>query len=287
MQNTVTKMITVTMISTAMFIISGCTVRLTEASFIAHDKAPVAFNTEFTQALQQAMPNNAITPLSLEASDHAKLNGFFIDNPNSNTTLVFYQGNGMKIQPHCLADLTALSALNTDILVMDRRGIGASEGKPKIQNIISDAQQQLDYLQQHFQPEKIILHGYSLGSFIAADLAKNNQIDALVLHGSATNADDWVDEKTPWYMAPFMTLEIPQDFRNIDNKQVVAQSYSGPLLVIAGENDDEVPPALSEKLFAASKSANKQFIMVPKVGHQGMLEDVTTMQQYQAFITAL
>ncbi|MGI2175642.1 hypothetical protein [Shewanella ulleungensis] len=87
MQNTVTKMITVTMISTAMFIISGCTVRLTEASFIAHDKAPVAFNTEFTQALQQAMPNNAITPLSLEASDHAKLNGFFIDNPNSNTTL--------------------------------------------------------------------------------------------------------------------------------------------------------------------------------------------------------
>ena len=287
MQNTVTKMITVTMISTAMFIISGCTVRLTEASFIAHDKAPVAFNTEFTQALQQAMPNNAITPLSLEASDHAKLNGFFIDNPNSNTTLVFYQGNGMKIQPHCLADLTALSALNTDILVMDRRGIGASEGKPKIQNIISDAQQQLDYLQQHFQPEKIILHGYSLGSFIAADLAKNNQIDALVLHGSATNADDWVDEKTPWYMAPFMTLEIPQDFRNIDNKQVVAQLYSGPLLVIAGENDEEVPPALSEKLFAASKSANKQFIMVPKVGHQGMLEDVTTMQQYQAFITAL
>lgn len=287
MQNTVTKMITVTMISTAMFIISGCTVRLTEASFIAHDKAPVAFNTEFTQALQQAMPNNAITPLSLEASDHAKLNGFFIDNPNSNTTLVFYQGNGMKIQPHCLADLTALSALNTDILVMDRRGIGASEGKPKIQNIISDAQQQLDYLQQHFQPGKIILHGYSLGSFIAADLAKNNQIDALVLHGSATNADDWVDEKAPWYMAPFMTLEIPQDFRNIDNKQVVAQSYSGPLLVIAGENDEEVPPALSEKLFAASKSANKQFIMVPKVGHQGMLEDVTTMQQYQAFITAL
>ncbi|MGI2172787.1 alpha/beta hydrolase [Shewanella ulleungensis] len=193
----------------------------------------------------------------------------------------------MKIQPHCLADLTALSSLNTDILVMDRRGIGASEGKPKIQNIFSDAQQQLDYLQQHFQPEKIILHGYSLGSFIAADLAKNNQIDALVLHGSATNADDWVDEKTPWYMAPFMTLEIPQDFRNIDNKQVVAQSYSGPLLVIAGENDEEVPPALSEKLFAASKSANKQFIMVPKVGHQGMLEDVTTMQQYQAFITAL
>jgi dienelactone hydrolase len=287
MQNTVKQFITVVMISTAMLIISGCTVRLTEASFIAHDKAPVAFSTEFTQALQLAMPNNTIIPLSLEASDHVKLNGFFIDNPNSNTTLVFYQGNGMKIQPHCLSALTTLSTLNTDILVMDRRGIGASEGKPQIKNILSDAQQQLDYLQQHFQPEKIILHGYSLGSFIAADLARNNKVDALVLQGSATNADDWVDEKTPWYMAPFMTLEMPQDFRNIDNQQVVAQSYSGPLLVIAAEDDKEVPPALAEKLFAASKSANKQLIMVPNVGHQGMLDDVTTMQQYQDFITEL
>ncbi|MGI2171071.1 alpha/beta hydrolase family protein [Shewanella sp. MF05960] len=287
MQNTVKKMISVAMISTTMLIISGCTVRLSEESFIANDKEPVAFSTEFTQALQQAMPNHLITQLNLEASDHVKLNGFFINNPASNTTLVFYQGNGMKIQPHCLADLTALSALNTDILVMDRRGIGASEGKPLINNIILDAQQQLDYVQQQYQPEKIILHGYSLGSFIAAELARNNKIDALVLHGSATNADDWVDEKTPWYMAPFMSLEMPQDFRNIDNQKVVTHDYQGPLLVIAGEDDDEVPPALAEKLFAASKSANKQFIMVPNVGHQGMLEEATTMQQYQAFITEL
>ncbi|GGP70519.1 hypothetical protein GCM10009347_39520 [Shewanella algicola] len=287
MQNTVKKMITVAMISTTMLIISGCTVRLSEESFIANDKEPVAFSTEFTQALQQAMPDHVISQLNLEASDNVKLNGFFIDNPNSNTTLVFYPGNGMKIQPHCLADLTALSALNTDILVMDRRGIGASEGKPRINNIILDAQQQLDYVQQQYQPGKIILHGYSLGSFIAAELARNNKIDALVLHGSATNADDWVDEKTPWYMAPFMTLEMPEGFRKTDNKQVVAQYYQGPLLVIAGEDDEEVPPALSEKLFAASKSANKQFIMVPKVGHQGMLEEATTMQQYQTFITEL
>ena len=287
MQNTVKKMITATLISTTMLIITGCTVRLSEESFIANDKEPVAFSTEFTQALQQAMPDHIISQLNLEASDHVKLNGFFIDNPASNTTLVFYQGNGMKIQPHCLADLTALSALNTDILVMDRRGIGASEGKPQIHNIILDAQQQLDYVQQQYQPEKIILHGYSLGSFIAADLARNNKIDALVLHGSATNADDWVDEKTPWYMAPFMTLEMPEDFRKTDNKQVVAQYYQGPLLVIAGEDDEEVPPALAEKLFAASKSAKKQFIMVPNVGHQGMLEEAATMQQYQTFITEL
>ncbi|AZG71314.1 alpha/beta hydrolase [Shewanella livingstonensis] len=287
MQNTIKKMITVAMISMTMLIISGCTVRLSEESFIANDKEPVPFTAEFTQALQQAMPNHLITPLSLEASDHVKLHGFYIDNPNSNTTLVFFQGNGMKIEPYSLSALTTLSTLNTDIFVMDRRGLGASEGQPKIKNIIADAQQQLDYLHQQYQPEKVILHGYSLGSFIAADLAKNNKIDALVLHGSATNADDWVYEKTPWYMAPFLSLEMPDDFRKANNQQVVAQYYQGPLLVIAAENDQEVPPELAEKLFAASQSANKQLIMVPNADHGGMLDNAATMYRYQAFIFAL
>ncbi|MGI2038284.1 alpha/beta hydrolase [Shewanella frigidimarina] len=287
MQNWLKQITTGAMIGTTVLVTSACTMRLSESTFIASDEVPVAFTAEFTQQLQQAMPNHLITPLSLEASDHVKLNGFYIDNPNSLTTLVFYQGNGMKIEPHGLSVLTTLSTLNTDILVMDRRGLGASEGQPSINNIIADAQQQLDYLHQQYQPEKVILHGYSLGSFIAADLAKNNKIDALILHGSATNADDWVDEKTPWYMAPFMTLEMPEDFRKTDNKQVVAQYYQGPLLVIAAEDDEEVPPELSEKLFVASQSANKQLIMVPNVGHQGMLDDANTMSQYQRFITAL
>ena len=287
MQNLLKTITTGALISTTVLMTSACTMRISEDTFIASDKQPVAFTAEFTQELQQAMPNHLITQLSVEASDQAKLNGFFIDNPNSNTTLVFYQGNGMKIQPHCLATLTILSALDTDILVMDRRGLGASEGQPRIKNIITDAQQQLDYLQQQYQPEKVILHGYSLGSFIAADLARNNKIDALVLHGSATNADDWVDEKTPWYMAPFMSLEMPEDFRKADNKQVVAKYYQGPLLVIAAENDEEVPPELSEKLFSASHSANKQLIMVPDADHGSMLENANTMNRYQAFLKGL
>ncbi|PKG79196.1 alpha/beta hydrolase [Shewanella sp. Actino-trap-3] len=287
MQGLLKKITTGAMIGTTILMTSACTMRLSESTFIASDEVPAAFTAEFTQQLQQAMPNHLITQLSLEASDHVKLNGFYIDNPNSLTTLVFYQGNGMKIEPHGLSVLSTLLTLNTDILVMDRRGLGASEGQPSINNIIADAQQQLDYLHQQYQPEKVILHGYSLGSFIAADLAKNNKIDALVLHGSATNADDWVDEKTPWYMAPFMTLEMSEDFRKTDNKQVVAQYYQGPLLVIAGEDDEEVPPELAEKLYAASQSAQKELIIVPDAGHVEMLDAPETMKRYQAFVRSL
>lgn len=286
MHNSVNRVSSV-IIAAAVLMTTACTVRLSEDTFIASDDSATPFTAEFTQQLQQAMPNNTINPISLDASEQARLHGFYIDNPNSKTTIMFFQGNGMKIEPHTLNTLTRLSTLNTDILIVDRRGLGASEGQPRIYNLVADAQLQLDYLHQQYQPDNVIIHGYSLGSFIAADLAKNNKIAGLVLQGSATNADDWVDEKTPWYMSPFMSLEMPQGFRNIDNEQVVANHYQGPLLVIAGENDEEVPPELSEKLFAASQSAQKQLIMVPNVGHQGMLDSKKTLQQYQAFIAEL
>ncbi|WP_144211621.1 alpha/beta hydrolase [Shewanella donghaensis] len=265
---------------------SACTIRISEDTFIASDQQAVAFTNEFTEQLQQAMPNHSITAVNLNTSDQVRLNGFYIDNPHSETTLIFFQGNGMKVEPHSLAALTTLSTLNTDIFVMDRRGLGASEGQPSIRNIQVDAKQQLDYLYQQYQPQKVILHGYSLGSFIAADLAKDNKVDALVLHGSATNADDWVDEKTPWYLL-FTSIEMPEDFRRVDNEQVVAQYYKGPLLVIGAENDDEVPASLSEKLYAASQSEVKELIMVPNVGHQGMLDNANAMSRYQAFVQAL
>lgn len=267
--------------------ISGCTMSLQENTFIASNPMPIPFSDEFTQELRLAIPDSVITQVNLKTSDLVTLSGFYIDNPTSKTTLVFFQGNGMKIEPYGKSALRDLSSLGTDIFVLDRRGLGASEGEPSIRSLIEDAQLQLDYLHAHYQPQQIILHGYSLGSFIAANLAKNNTIDALVLHGSATNADDWVEEKTPWYIAPFMTLEISEDFRNVDNQKVVSIYYRGPLLVIAGEEDEEVPANLAEKLFAESQSANKQLIMVPNAGHQGMLENKDTMLQYQKFVNSL
>jgi len=270
-----------------LLVMSGCTMRLNESTFIASSDTPVAFSDEFTQELRAAIPNGVITQVNIQTSDFITLSGFHIDNPSSQTTLVFFQGNGMKIEPYGKSALRDLWSLGTDIFVLDRRGLGASEGEPSIKSLINDAQFQLDYLHQHYQPQQVILHGYSLGSFIAADLAKNNKIDALVLHGSATNADDWVAEKTPWYISPFMTLEISEDFRNADNQKVVSIHYNGPLLVIAGEKDEEVPAKLAEKLFAQSQSANKRLIMVPNIGHQGMLENKDTMTQYQKFLASL
>ncbi|NKF49015.1 alpha/beta hydrolase [Shewanella sp. WXL01] len=269
-----------------MALLAGCTLKIDEQQFIARSDGHTAYTQEFVGKLTHAMAPSKVSQIAFTTADKVNLKGFYIDNPNSETMLVFFQGNGMKVEPHSLSVLSKLAELQTDIVVIDRRGLGASEGSPTIDNLLSDAQAQLAYLQQTYQPKQLVLHGYSLGSFIAGQLAKSNQIDALVMHGSATNVDDWVDEKTPWYM-PFVDIEVVGNFRQVDNQQVLAKYYKGPLLVIGGENDDMVPVELSNKLYQASQSSNKELIIVPDATHTNMLDDEQTMAKYQAFLQTL
>ena len=63
-------------------------------------------------------------------------------------------------------------------------------------------------------------------------------------------------------MAPFLTVNIDPAFNLADNKKIVANHYSGPLLIIAAENDQQVPAQLSEQLYNASQSSNKTLVMV-------------------------
>ncbi|WP_394130879.1 alpha/beta hydrolase [Shewanella maritima] len=272
---------------TAMLISSsGCTVRLSESTFITQSDDVKAYQADFIKELHHAMPGNIIESVELQADQHTMLRGFHIDNPNSNTLLLFFPGNGMKVEPHSLGVLTHLAKLETDILIFDRRGLGASQGTASIANLITDAASMLQFAHQQYQPNKVIVHGFSLGSFIAAQLAKSQQVDALVLQGSATNVDDWIDEKTPWYM-PFLSIEMSEGFRRVDNEQVVSQDYQGPLLIIGAQQDDQVPASLSETLYRASQSPIKQLIMVPNANHQTMFDDPNTLIQYRAFIAQI
>jgi uncharacterized protein len=264
----------------------GCSAIMSEEGFITQDKQATQFNTEYIEKLAQSLPQHLVNQISIDGDEHVSLKGLFIDNPASRTLVFFIQGNGMKVDPDSLAVLQTLSQLGTDIVIFDRRGLGASNGQATIANLLTDATQELAFIRNTYQPDKVIVHGYSLGSFIAAQLVKNQAADALVMQGSATNVDDWIAAKIPWYM-PFLTVETPESFKLVDNQEVVSTFYQGPLMVIGGEKDDQVPAELSEKLFLASQSKIKTLIIVPEANHGEMLNSAKTMQAYREFIARI
>jgi pimeloyl-ACP methyl ester carboxylesterase len=266
----------------------GCSAHLRESSFISQDKTVQDYEDLDIQNWQKNFDNHQLKEINLVTkSDNVTLKGLLLDSPNSQDVIFYIQGNGMKVSNGGIEAVKVLAKLGKDIVIFDRRGLGASNGKATISNLADDSIEQYLFIKNELKAKSIIVHGYSLGSFIAGQLAKSQAVDGLVLQGSATNVDDWIDEKTPWYTKPFLTIEIDEAFKAVDNEVVVSNFYRGPLLIIGGENDQQVPVELSRILFDASKSINKQLIIVDNADHGSMLDSQKEIDLYQQFLKTI
>ncbi|MBU3021616.1 alpha/beta hydrolase [Aestuariibacter sp. A3R04] len=268
-------------------VLSACTAQLKEATFLAQDNNTETIAAQTWHEWQTAFPKAKLQKLGFVASDGTKLNGLYLDNADSEELIFFIQGNGMKLSNSGIKAVERLSPLGKDIIMFDHRGLGTSQGSATIAALKRDAKEQLMFVKTKFSPQKLYLHGYSLGSFIATALVEEASVDALILQGSATNVDDWISHVTPWYTKPFLTIQIDPAFHAVDNLAILSQHYTGPLLIIAGENDKQAPPALSKHLFDASQSQQKELIVVKDADHSGMFKDNATVQSYQAFLDAI
>ena len=273
----------------AMFLnIVGCSAIIKEDKFISQDKLTTPYKSTDLESWQSKFPTHKLSTLSLKTEDEsAILQGLFLDNANSKDLIFFIPGNGMSVVDTVEESFNRLKDFGTDIVYFDRRGMGASNGKATINILGSDALEQINYVRKQLNPTRIIVHGYSLGSFVAGHIAKKEFINGLVLEGSATNVDEWIDAKVPWYTKPFLTLEIDEAFHTVDNAKVVSTYYNGPLLIIGAENDDQVPVELSNKLYEVSQSNNKTLIIVENADHSSMLDNEKEIEQYKLFLQSL
>ncbi|KAF8154455.1 Alpha/Beta hydrolase protein [Crassisporium funariophilum] len=91
-----------------------------------------------------------------------------------NPTILFLHGNtGTRAHPLRTVLYTAFtSRLSANVLAIDYRGFGDSEGHPSVRGVSMDARAGWDYLMsQGARPEEVLILGHSLGTAIAGLLA--------------------------------------------------------------------------------------------------------------------
>src|SRR3989454_12113170 len=82
-----------------------------------------------------------------------------------------------------------LRALPANVLAVEYRGYGHSEGSPSEKGIYVDAQAAYDYLiGRGIRPNRLISYGQSLGTAVAADLAANRDVAGVVLEAPFPSA---------------------------------------------------------------------------------------------------
>lgn len=272
--------------------LSGCAMQVSENNVLRADRPGDAPPT--TRLDAASAPAWRLDTVTLAAAD-ARLAGVAASRPgvdahaDADFTVLYFGGNAFHLDQHGAQVLDALAPCSANIgnvTMFDYRGYGRSSGVPTIATLKDDALQVFDQVNAKY-PGRVVLHGQSLGSFVAAYVAQQRPAArALVLESTTTNVRDWGNARMPWYVWPFVRLEIGPELAGIDNLAAV-QGYAGPALVLEGEEDNITPPRLARQVYAALPSPSKQLLMVAGAGHNDVLSNALVAPVYCAFIGRL
>ena len=195
--------------------------------------------------------------LKLQTSDGKKISAKFYENNDAAFTILFSHGNAEDlgtVEPFILK----LRDSGFAVLAYDYHGYGTSEGSPTEENTFRDIDAAYDYLVEtrNVPPDRIILHGRSVGGGPAVDLACRKTVAGLILESTFTSASRVL---TNFRIVPFDRYE------NINKIGAV----NCPVLVIHGRKDRTISFRHGEALFAAANDS-KSFLWIDDAGHNNL-----------------
>lgn len=221
----------------------------------------------------------------LSVDDSVTVNAWHLTQPDSRATVLFFGGNGFYLV-QSKSYLRALTRPKTNAFLWDYRGYGRSEGEPGVQAFRHDAVAMYDHLvkERGVDPERVIVWGHSLGSFLASYVAEQRAVGGVVLENPATNVDGWVKHLIPWYVRLFLGVEVDPILQGENNVDRV-KALTAPLLVVAGEKDNVTDPAMAKRLHEVAGSADKRLLTVEGGTHNGLHDSLEVQRSFADFVT--
>jgi len=188
--------------------------------------------------------------------------------------VIFGHGNAEVID-FCTEELKAFTRIGIGALLIEYPGYGRSEGSPSQKSISQAFIAGYDYLvsRKDVDPNRIILFGRSLGGGAVCDLALKRPSAALILQSTFTS----VAAFTSRFLVPAFLVRDP-----FDNLSVVS-TYTGPVLIIHGKNDDIIPFSHGKALY--EKTLNGK-LLVYDCSHNDCPPDYLVFQKdIETFLT--
>jgi len=201
------------------------------------------------------------TDVKIPTADGEMLHGWWLKDPSARAQVIYWHGNGGNLSLW-LPVITDLRARGLSVLVVDYRGYGASTGRPSERGIYKDANAVTQYFDRHLRKTGVltVYWGRSLGCAAGSYAATINAPDGLVLESP------FPDVASLFANNPLMRiLSVFSSYRFPTSRYL--REYSGPLLVVHGNDDSIVPFAAGKQVFERASSAPKTFAVLPGADH--------------------
>ena len=199
-------------------------------------------------AIPRAVPAG-FSLLTAGARDGVTVHALDLPAPPGGRTIVHFHNN--RDTAGDAAELAhGLHARGLGVLLVEYRGYGLSHGsEPSEEGLYNDAEAALDHLAARgIGPDRVVLWGTSLGTGVAAEMARRGRGAALVLVTPYTSIPDVVTAVVPFFPAGLL---LRQQF---DTLAKTAQ-IRVPTLVIHGDADEIVPFWMGTQLTSAIAGA--------------------------------
>lgn len=243
----------------------GCAVRIDEKIILPETKATA---THLITLKRES--GVLLTPMSVQTKDQLQLSGLKITHPHAKATMLYFGGNQTTSKDKMWDLLDDAEQYQINIIMVDRRGYGQSEGTVTIARLRDDALSVFDAVRS-VVPDDIILHGHSMGTFEAVAVAERRKVAGIILESPATFAQEWVQEYVPWYYRSFLNISYSDALADYNNSRSIS-NIAAPTLILVGSNDTSTPPVLAKKLYSRSAAKQKQIIVFENKSHNDLRE---------------
>ncbi|MDH6309227.1 pimeloyl-ACP methyl ester carboxylesterase [Dysgonomonas sp. PFB1-18] len=212
-------------------------------------KLEASYNFSFGQKYEE---------VNIKTQDNCILNGllFKVENPKG---LIFYlHGNAGALDSWGrLAPV--YTDLGYDVFFLDYRGFGKSEGEIDGQaQLLGDVQAAYNELKKHYEEDKIIVLGYSIGTGPAAYLASVNKPLMLILQAPYYSLTDVIQGYCP-VVPEFLVKYKLETYKYIEKCTL-------PIVIFHGDEDKTIPYKNSVRLSDLLKDTDR-FVTLSGEGH--------------------
>ena len=239
----------------------------------------VYFPMKFPEGFWELRGQVGAEDVWLRTADGVKVHAWWVARPEARVATLFLHGNAGNLT-HRAYRVAEWTAAGSAVLLVDYRGYGKSEGRPGEKGLYADAEAGYQWLvATGWKPERIVVHGESLGTAVAVDLASRRKCAGVVLEAPFTSGSDMAGRVLP-VLGPLV-------FRALDSRSKIGR-VEPPLLVIHGDRDEVVPFEQGQRLFEAGGEP-KWFWRVEGAGHNDLVERAGTRyrERLREFYAAL
>ncbi len=196
--------------------------------------------------------------LSVTTSDGEALHGWWITGP-TNRVLIWYHGNAGNIGDRLHNARWFVERLGVDVVLVDYRGYGRSQGTPDEAGLYLDGLAILDaVVDRAVRPEDVVLFGRSLGGAVAIEVALRRRVGAVALESVFRSVRALA--RVHYWFVPSGVVRT-----RMDNEAKIGRVTTATLF-LHGDRDTVVPIAHGRRLFELAPPPTR-FHVVEGAGH--------------------